>query len=61
MGLIFIYLNLPTILGKFSVSEVFPERYRKSSEDDGFIAYSPKFQNQISAAEAGLHACRLAL
>lgn len=27
-GLIFIYLVLPTILGKFSVSEMFPERYK---------------------------------
>lgn len=58
-GLIFIYLNLPTILGK-SVSETFPERYRKSFEDDSLIAYSSKFKKQISAAEVGLHACRLA-
>lgn len=27
-SLIFIYVILPTILGKFSVSEMFPERYK---------------------------------
>lgn len=58
-GLVFLCLNLPTILGKFSVSEMFPERCRKSFEDDSLIAYSSKFKKQILAAEASLQACTI--